>query len=208
MRISFLPKEYKFFDMFDELASMAVTASRYFRDLTLSGKFDEESVHKMRTIENQADEVTHDIINKLNLTFITPFDREDIHSLAHQLDGVIDNINTIVNRMRLYNLQVINNDLIHFAEVIEKSVAALEKAVNGLRNIKKSDQILEYCIEVNRLENVGDQLRDNVIGALFDNQHDPIYIIKWKEIFSETETVLDQCEDVANIVQSIMVKQA
>lgn len=208
MRISFLPKEYKFFDMFDKLAAMAVNASRYFRDLTLSGKFDEESVQKMRTIENQADEVTHDIINKLNLTFITPFDREDIHSLAHQLDGVIDNINTIVNRMRLYNLQVVNNDLIHFAEVIEKSIAALEKAVNGLRNIKNTQQILEYCIEVNRLENVGDQLRDNVIGALFDNKHDPIFIIKWKEIFSEAETVLDQCEDVANIVQSIMVKQA
>ena len=208
MGFSFLPKEFKFFVLFDKQASWAVEAARCFKELAVSGKFDDEGILRMHTIEHKCDDVTHDIINKLNSTFITPFDREDIHALAHELDSVVDLIHVVTKRMRLYKLTVVNAEVIQFAEVIEKSVGALAKAVNGLRDIKNSQLILDSCIEINRLENMGDQLRDTVIGKLFEEERDPISIIKWKEIYQDAETVLDQCEDVANVVESIMVKQA
>ncbi len=208
MKISFLPREFKFFDMFDQQAACAVDAAVYFKELANSGVFDATAIQKMRDIEHRGDDLTHAIINNLNKTFITPFDREDIHSLAHELDSVIDLIHTMTNRMRLYKLSGVNSDLVQFADLIEKSVVALSNAVRMLRETKNSKAAFDACIEINRLENMGDQLRDNVIGNLFENTHDPIFIIKWKEIYEEAETVLDKCEDVANVVESILVKQA
>ncbi len=209
MRLSFfLPKEYQFFDLFDKQAGFAVEAANLFKELASGGKFDDDSANRMHDIEHSCDDVTHDIINKLNRTFITPFDREDIHALAHELDTVIDLINTTTSRMRLFKLSKVNKKLIQFSDLIEQSVGALAKAVKSLRDAKRHHEVNQYCIEINRLENLGDQLRDESIGDLFANSKDPIHIIKWKEIFTEAETVLDACEDVANIVESILVKQA
>lgn len=208
MRFSFLPKEFLFFDMFDDLAGCAVEASDYFNELASTGQFTTEASLRMRNIEHKADDITHEIINRLNKTFITPIDREDIYSLTHELDSVIDLINSITSRINLYNVTGISDELIQFASVIQSSVRALSKAVTGLREIRKSDIIMKYCIEVNRLENMGDHLRDTMIGSLFDKSQDPIHIIKWKEIFQECETILDKCEDVVNIVEAIIVKQA
>jgi len=163
----------------------------------------------MHIIETRCDEVTHEIIDKLNRTFITPFDREDIYALAHEFDSVIDIIHAMTNRMRLYNLHnSINKDLIKFAELIEKSVLCLANTVRGLRNLKQMKELSERLIEINTIENQGDQLRDEVLGKLFDNATDPLDVIKWKDIFMDAETVLDQCEDVGNIVEAILVKQA
>jgi uncharacterized protein len=208
MKFSLLPKEYQFFVMFDKQASWAVEAAKCFKDLATIGKFDDESIQRMHEIEHRADDVTHEIISKLNMTFITPFDREDIHMLAHEMDNIVDMIHTIAKSMKLYKLNEVNTELIQFAELIEKSVGGVAKAVNGLREHKKTQTVIEQCIEVNRLENLGDQLRDLVIGRLFESGQDPLTIIKWKEIYQTAETVLDQCEDVANVVESILVKQA
>ncbi len=208
MSFRLLPKEFEFFDMFDKLASIAVDASLYFKSLTLEGNFHDQSISHMQDLEHAADDVTHDIINKLNKTFITPFDREDIHALAHEMDSIIDILLTLTNKMRIYKLTQPNQYLVQFSEIIESSVNALQKAIMSLRESKKPQAIFEYCIEVNRLENVGDQLRNMVIADLFENNKDPLYIIKWKEIIQDAETTLDQCEDVANIVQTILVKQA
>jgi hypothetical protein len=162
----------------------------------------------MRSIEHHCDEITHEIIDKLNRTFITPFDREDIYALAHRFDSVVDIIHAITKRLLLYNLHNdINEDLIRFSDLIQQSVTALASAVKGLRNLKNSKLISAACIEINRLENLGDHLRDEVIGKLFDNSFDPLYVIKWKDIFQDAETTLDQCEDVANVIEAIMVKQ-
>ncbi len=208
MRFSFLPKEFEFFDLFENLADCAVESSKYFHELAANGMFSTEASLRMRNIEHKGDDITHEIINKLNKTFITPFDREDIYSLTHELDSVIDLINSVTTRINLYNITGTHDDLIQFASIIESSVAALAQAILGLREIKKPDVIKAYCIEVNRLENMGDQLRDTLIGNLFDKSKDPIHIIKWKEIFQECETILDKCEDVVNIVEAIIVKQA
>jgi len=204
----FLPKEFQFFDLFDKQAGFAVEAASLFKDLARNGKFMDDSAGRMHVIEHHCDDVTHEIINKLNRTFITPFDREDIHALAHELDTVVDLINTTTSRMRLFKLSKVNKKLIQFSDLIEQSVGALSKAVKSMRDGKQLERVNQYCIEINRLENEGDQLRDESIGDLFAKSKDPIHIIKWKEIFTEAETVLDACEDVANIVESILVKQA
>jgi uncharacterized protein len=208
MKFSFLPKEYQFFDLFDKMTVEATDAAKYFKQFAVNGTFDDKAKEKMHTIEERCDDVTHEIIDRLNRTFITPFDREDIYSLAHEFDSVVDIIHAMTNRMKLYNLTgVINEDLIRFAELIESSVDCLSNAVRGLRDLKNSDRISVCCIEVNKLENDGDQLRDAVLSKLFNNEPDPLHVIKWKDIFMDAETVLDKCEDVANIVAAIMIKQ-
>ena len=162
----------------------------------------------MAAIEHQADDVAHTIIEQLNKTFITPIDREDIHALTMRLDDIVDMINTIVSRMRIYNITGVDKNLVEFAEVIEESVLAVAQAIGGLRNIKNVKVVFDACVEVNRLENVGDTMRDKMLMELFETRKDPIAVIKWKDIYQDAETVLDVCEDVANIVDSIMVKQA
>jgi uncharacterized protein len=208
MKFSFLPKEYQFFDLFDKMTLEATNAAKSFKGFAVTGTFDGKAIEQMHAIEERCDDATHEIIDRLNRTFITPFDREDIYSLAHEFDSVVDIIHAMTNRMKLYNLHgEVNEDLIKFAELIESSVDCLSNAVRGLRDLKKSEHISTCCIEVNRLENDGDQLRDAVLSKLFNNATDPLHVIKWKDIFMDAETVLDKCEDVANIVAAIMIKQ-
>lgn len=208
MAFRFLPEEVDFFDLFDKQVRYAVDAAEHFRVIVSKGTLDEQSTQKMRDIEHQGDEVAHEIIDRLNKTFITPFDREDIHSLTKELDDIIDMLNTIVNRMRVYKLTGVDKNLVQFASVINESVHAVECAVNCLRNAKRSDELRSSCVEVNRLENVGDSMRDAVLAELFETSKDAVNVIKWKEIYQDAETVLDICEDVAHVVESILVKQA
>src|SRR5512137_2054681 len=129
MAFRFIPQEVKFFDMFDQQADKIAVASRMFRELAGKGKWDDEGIQKMRDLEHECDSITHDIIDKLNRTFITPFDREDIHSLAHELDNVVDMLYTTSKRLRLYKLKTVNKELIEFAELIVQSVSALSRGI-------------------------------------------------------------------------------
>lgn len=208
MGFNFFPTDVDFFAMFERQAGFALEAAKYFRELTMCSSVDEAAYEKMRAIEHQGDEIAHDIIDKLNKTFITPFDREDILALAKELDDVIDMLNTIAGRMMVYKAPGPNKNLVQFATVIEQSAQALICAVRGLKDIKNCASIRESCVEINRLENVGDAMRDKVLVELFDTEKDPIKVIKWKEIYQDAETVLDICEDVAHVVGSILVKQA
>lgn len=208
MIFKFLPKEFNFIDLFEKQVSFAVDAAKYFKELVSRGVIDQVSLDKMRSIEHQGDDAAHTIIEQLNKTFITPFDREDIHSLVKELDDIIDMINTIASRLLVYKVPDFKVKLAEFASVIEESVYAVERAVKGMRDMKHSRSVMEACVEVNRLENVGDSMRDAVLAELFDTEKDPIALIKWKEIYQDAETVLDICEDVAHVVESILVKQA
>jgi len=208
MLFKFLPKDFNFIDLFEKQVSYAVDAAKYFKELVAKGTIDQASLDKMRSIEHQGDDAAHTIIEQLNKTFITPFDREDIHSLVKELDDVIDMINTIVSRLLVYKVPNFKANLTEFASVIEESVYAVERAVKGMRDMKHSRYVMEACVEINRLENVGDSMRDAVLADLFDTEKDPITLIKWKEIYQNAETILDICEDVAHVVESILVKQA
>jgi uncharacterized protein len=208
MGFNLIPKHIDFFDYFNKLAQIAVKAADCFCEIVVIGTFDEETSSKMREIEHEGDDITHTIFKKLNMTFITPFDREDIHTLAHKLDGIIDVINTMTNRMKVYRLTGVNDDLVQFSAVIAKSVRATAAAIEAMRTTKKPQIVYDSCIEVNRLENIGDSMRDAILGKLLESDNDPIFIMKWKEIFEDAETVLDVCEEVSNVIESIMVKQA
>ena len=208
MLSKFFPKGTDFFALFEKQVSYAVDAAVYFKQLVSDGAIEQKEIDKIGSIEHQGDEATHDIFNQLNKTFITPFDREDIHDLAKELDDIIDMINTIVSRLKIYKITRVDKNLIEFAVVIEESVRAVECAVKGMRNMKNYKSISEACVEINRLENVGDAMRDKVLAELFETEKDPITVIKWKEIYQDAETVLDICEDVAHVVDSIIVKQA
>lgn len=208
MVFNFLPQDVNFFELFEKQIKYAVEAANYFKQLVSKDIIDEKSLENMHRLEHEGDEVTHEIFDRLNKTFITPFDREDIHALAKELDDIVDMLYTIVNRLRVYNVKGGNKNLMEFASVIDESVRAVECAIKGLRNMKNLKSVTDSCVEVNRLENVGDSMRDTMLAKLFETEKDPINLIKWKEIYQDAETVLDICEDVAHIVQNILVKQA
>jgi predicted phosphate transport protein (TIGR00153 family) len=204
----FFPRDFNFFELFEKQISYAVDAARFFKEVVSHDGVNEDTLSKMSEIEHQADDVAHTIIEQLNKTFITPIDREDIHALTMEIDDIVDMLTTIVSRMRIYNITGVDKNLVEFADVIEQSVQAVARAIGGLRNIKNVKVVFDACVEVNRLENVGDTMRDKMLMELFANEKDPIAVIKWKDIYVDAETVLDVCEDVAHVVDSIMVKQA
>ena len=208
MAFKFLPKGFNFLELFEKQVDCAVEASRYFSMLVSKITVDDTYVKKIQELEHQGDEAAHAIIEHLNKTFITPFDREDIHELTKELDNVTDMIYNIARRLAIYKFNEVNETLVNFASVIEKSVQEVASVIKGLNNLKNSKSIQESCVEINRLENVGDTMRDSALAELFDTIKDPIMVIKWKEIYEFAETVLDICEDVANVVESILVKQA
>jgi len=205
---NFFPKEFSFFKLFNEQVNYAVEAAHCFKEIAASGVVNDESLEKIKHLEHQGDDVAHAIIHQLNKTFIAPFDREDIHALAIEIDDIIDMLNTIVSRMKIYKISGVNTRLVEFSSVIEESVREVAKAVKGLNDTKHSKAIMEACEEVNRLENVGDSMRDEFLAELFESEKDPITLIRWKDIYQYAETVLDICEDVAHKVDSILVKHA
>ena len=201
-----MPKEVKFFDLFDKQAENLVKAAEFYKKLTDEAAFTPENVRAMHELEHYGDELTHNIINTLNETFITPFDREDILALANRLDDIIDGIYLITNRFQLYKITKPTEYSQKLANTIAQSTKAMHKALSSLRSNKNMKETLFQCVEINRLENEGDVLRDEAISWLFENEKDPIMVIKQKELFEEAETVTDFCEYVANLVESILVK--
>jgi len=208
MIFGFFTRRYNFFDLFEEQVSHAVEAACLFKEVVVQERVSEEMLSRMAQIEHQGDNAAHRIIRRLNKTFITPFDREDIHTLAMELDDITDMVNNIVRRMRVYDIAGVDKNLVEFAAVIEQSVRAVARAIDGLRHVKNAGVVFDACVEVNRLENVGDEMRDRVLAELFANTEDPIVVLKWKDIYQDAETVLDVCEDVVHVVDSIMVKRA
>jgi len=208
MLFNLIPKEFNFFDLFEKQAGFAVEAAKCFKEFASKGQVDQEAMDKMRLIEHQGDEAAHAIMDQLNKSFITPFDREDIFALAKELDDVTDMLNTIIGRLTIYKLTGVNENLVQFSSVIDESTQGIFCAVKGMRNLKNLKSVKDSCVEINRLENVGDSMRDVMLVKLFETEKDPIAVIKWKEIYQDCETVLDICEDVAHVVSSILVKQA
>ncbi|MGA7721089.1 MAG: DUF47 family protein [Ignavibacteriaceae bacterium] len=208
MGFSLLPKEYEFFDMFDKLTAYSICASKFLQEIVEHGRVGEEDIVKIKEIELSADKVTYEIFEKLNKTFITPLDREDIHSLAHELDSVIDMVLKLSNLMKIYNVNGIDKKFIEVLKLVDSAVYSISIAVKGLRNNKSFKSVKEHYIEVDRLESLGDQLRNEAIAELFSGNYEAVYIMKWKDIFQTAEKLLDQCDDVAKIIETIIVKQA
>jgi uncharacterized protein len=200
-----LPREAKFFELFVDMAKNIERASQQLVELLVRYDNVAERVRSIKDIEHLGDQMTHDLFTRLNKTFITPIDREDIHELASKLDDVLDMIDAVSSRMLIYKIEKPTEDSVRLAELIHTATQVL---VQALAVLEKHDHIIEHCIEINRLENEGDRVSRIAIARLFDEQHDPIYIIKWKEIYEVLEGAIDCCEDVANVIEGVVVKNA
>lgn len=201
-----IPKEEKFFPMFHEMTRNIVAGAVVLKKMLDDFSDPIASQHEIKEIEHKGDLQTHEIIRMLNKSFITPFDREDIYSLASVLDNIIDVIDTLAQHIIIYHIDKITPEAKELGFIILKSCQAVEKAVAMLDN--KAQHIFEHCIEINSLEGEADRVRASAISRLFTEEKDPISLIKWKEIYENLERVTDKCEDAANILESVVVKNA
>ena len=183
-------------------------AAKLFCELAQSWNDSSPIFDRLQDIEHEADITTHEIYDRLNRTFLTPFDREDIHELASEMDDIIDLIQSISMRMKLYHIDRTTDEMRQLTVILVHSTENLKKAVGELRHSGKTRRVLDYCIEINRLENAGDRALETALGRLFQGTPDPLEVIKWKEIYEGIEAAIDKCERVANTIESILVKQA
>jgi predicted phosphate transport protein (TIGR00153 family) len=213
--VELIPKERRFFDLFKKEAMGVLEAAQVFKEMVFDYTNPQKELDKLVDLEKEGDITTHEIIDNLNRTFVTPFDREDILSLSHGLDDILDFIEATAGRMVLYRIsetklfEIFGTGpyLKRMAESIYLSVNQVYKAVDALSNLRKNyRRILDHCIEINSYENEVDGILREAISNLFENEKDPISLIKWKEIYESAETTTDRCEDVANILESIVVK--
>jgi predicted phosphate transport protein (TIGR00153 family) len=165
-------------------------------------------VQQIKALENDGDRITHETIDALNKTFITPIDREDIHALITTLDDVLDLIDAAAHRLMLYRITRPTPELVAIAVQLVKPVETIKEALLLLDNMKNARKILDLCVEVNRLENEADSLHRIAIGNLFDHEKDPISVMKLKEIYENLEHATDRCEDVANVIEGIVIKNS
>jgi len=203
--VRIVPRETKFFDMFAEMSRNLIDGAKVLRDLLGNFEQVEARISNIKDIEHRGDDMTHAVFVKLNQTFITPFDREDIHRLASSLDDVLDFINSAADRIMMYKIKTPPPAAFELAKIIVRQAESLEKGVSLL---EKNQKVLEHLVEVNRLENEADQISRDAIGKLFDNETDPIVLIKHKELIEVLETATDKAEDVANVLETIVLKSA
>jgi len=205
---SLIPKEQVFFNLFEAAAKNAHEGA-----LALAAMLDDftdlpAKAARIKDIEHAGDKITHDTIEKLNKTFITPIDREDIHELICRLDDIVDFIDSAVSRITLYKVEKPTEDAKALARVLVEATRIILKLVPEMRNLRKSDILIQGCVTVHTQENEADRIEQHALAALFENGHDPTTIIKWKDIYQDLETATDRCEDVANVIEGIVLKNA
>jgi predicted phosphate transport protein (TIGR00153 family) len=202
-RFRLIPREEKFYDDFKLMADQLRVGARLLEQMIATDPPIADKAHEIKEVEHQCDFLTHEIIQRLNKTFVTPIDREDIHELARTLDDVMDAIDSAAALIPLYRIDKVRPGARELTRVILQQCDELRAAVEALENRKG---VLERAIEINRLENEADRIHKHAIGQLFDEEKDPIMVVKWKEIFDVLEEATDACEDVANLLENVVVK--
>jgi len=205
MRISLLPREDNFFLLFEKASDNLVVGAKLFQDFMDHYENVEEKAQKLKDVEHQGDLITHEIVEKLNRSFVTPIDREDIHALSSGLDDVLDSIEAVANRMTLFKISAPTGPLITMTGILVQASEQIQKAVHSLR---KLDHLMVFCIEIKNLETKADDISRTLLGELFEREKDPIAVIKWKEIYGRMESAADKCADIAKIIEAIVVKNA
>ena len=204
--VRLIPRDTKFFDLFAQMTGNLGEAARVLKQTLEDFREVEERVRLLKEIEHRGDEMTHNILTKLNQTFITPFDREDIHQLASSLDDVLDFTYAAGVRLTMYKITSAPEAAPKLADILVRQTDQLSQAMGRLE--KNHDHVLENCVEINRLENEADQVARTAIAVLFDKERDPISLIKLKELFEVLETATDKAEDVANVLEAVVLKSA
>ena len=191
--------------MFADLARRLVVAAEIVHELFRAPDELHKHVSDIKVVEHEADQLTHDVISRIDKTFVTPFDREDIHMLASRLDDVIDLLDGTARRVAMFRIKETREPAQMLAAVLVRAATRIEEAVVGM---KKSRVVIEKARDIKSLEEEGDAIYHLAVGALFDGDPDPLEVIKWKEVYDTLERALDQCEDVANVLESISLKNA
>ncbi len=205
-RMKLLPRQEKFFGLFLNQAHLISEASRLLLEGAKTGNSHLPRVAaRIQQLEHEGDEIIHDIFTRLNQTFITPLDPEDIHALSSRLDDVLDGIEDTAYRLVAYRLEPIPPTVIELCEIVHDCTMSLAKAFEALN---KDEKLLEDCIEVNRLEDYADQVLRRAVADLFEREKDPIALIKLKEVYEFLEETTDRCEDVADVLQNVVVKNS
>jgi predicted phosphate transport protein (TIGR00153 family) len=208
VKLSIMPREQKFFDLFEEAAKNITKAARELKEMMDTWQFIDSRVAEITELEHEGDTIAHQILSLLHRTFVTPFDREDIALLAHTMDDIIDFVHATADSMFIYKITAPTQRSKELADIIVQGAVEVEKAVHGLRHKSEFKQILERCVEINRLENMADRVYRAAIGELFDNTTDITQIIKWREIYDHMESATDRCEDVADALEGVALKNA
>ena len=205
-----IPKDRIFFPLLEKASLNLVTISKALYDALTTTSAEERAVliREIERIEHEGDKVTHEIMHQLSATFITPFDREDIHELTSAIDDILDHIHGSAKRIEIYKVTNISPAMIKLAELIQQAADELYKAIHELRDLKNTNTIREASIKINSIENHADDVFDNAVAKLFEEEKNAIELIKIKEVLQNLETATDKCEDAANVLSSILVKHS
>ena len=205
---SLMPRNEKFFDLFEESARNMVKAARGLKEMVDNWDKIGERIGEITELEHQGDTITHQIIAQLNRTFVTPFDREDIALLAHTMDDIVDFIHAAADAMFIYKVDRPTQRAKELADIIVQAAVEVEAAMPQLRHRTGLKQLAEHCVEMNRLENVADRVYRAAMAELFEDTADIAQIIKWREIYEHMESATDRCEDVSNVLEGVALKNA
>ena len=205
MAFRLIPNEESFFDLFEQLTDILLKAAGLLVEATEHVETLPESAKRLERLEHDGDQVTHELMTRLNRTFITPIDREDIHELSTALDDILDLIEATTEQFILYKVTAMESGAPKLAHVIQQQVNEIHRVMPKLRHLRR-EHIMEHCVEINRLENAGDRLLRDSIAALFDGTPDPLAVIKWRDIYTLLESATDKCEDVANVIEGLVLK--
>lgn len=204
MRLRFIPREESFFDLFEQMAHKVQEGAEELLDLLKNYSDLDRKVGRVLDIEHEGDEITHEVMRRLNTTFVTPFDREDIHHLASNLDDVLDHIEAAAEYLQLHKISEPLPQMIKLADTLAGAAQMTAQAMPGLRKMRGLE---EYWVEINRLENEGDRTYRRTIAELFSGDYKAMDVLKFKDIIEEIETAIDRLEDVANTLETIVLKQ-
>jgi len=207
-RIPFLPTNEKFYDLLHASAKNLAEAGEVLSDLMVHYQNVEMKIGRIRELEHSGDAITHEIMAALHRTFVTPIDREDIARLADRLDDVLDHIEEATAAMKIYGVSGPTASVIEMADVVRLMTIKVEEAIARLRDRRHLRDILPDCVELNRLENVADDLLRQAMAELFRGEADSRDIIKWRDIYRQLEAATDRCEDVANVLEAIVLRNA
>ena len=205
MAFRLLPREEKFFEYFQALADELKKGARLLEEMVAPERPVWEKADEINEVEHKCDVLTHEVIQRLNRTFVTPIDREDIHALARSLDDVMDAIDAAATLIRLYRLDTVRFGARELARIICASTNEVRISFDFM---EKRDGIIPHAIEINRLENEADRAHQLAVSRLFDEECDPILVMKWKEALDFLEDAIDRCEDVANVLEGVVVKHS
>jgi predicted phosphate transport protein (TIGR00153 family) len=206
--VRLLPRDERFFDLFTSVATLNVEAAKHFHEL-LKSDVDRDNylVEAIKRLEHEADGLTHEVITRLDRSFVTPLDREDIHLLASRLDDILDHIDGAARRFQIFRPRSTPHGAVLISGVIVRSTEQILEAVKVL-NVGKAPVVIAACTQVKKLEEEGDATYHEWLGRLFEEERDPVNLIKWKELYDTLEGTLDQADDVANVLESIAIKHS